>query len=130
MDTVPEVECAHYPASFQELMRHNTDDPVIIATSHWGVWMRHDDASFPPRSCRVISSRFRQVIRVVQSAIQRGVIMDRGYGESVVGVRQAGHFPGLDSTRWEYGSSHGDTVERVDSTKPEGWLSSHGLIEV
>lgn len=100
---VPEVEGAYYPASLQEGMHHNAHHPIVVASAHWGIRMRHDDASVPPWCWIAMFGRATQVLGVVEAAVEGRVIVDRGDGEAVMGILRAGHLP----TRCDDFSLHG-----------------------
>ena len=94
MVTVPEVERAHHPPSMQELLHHDTNNPIIVATAHWRIWVCHDDT--PPLPVRDIDRilRLRQGIWMVYAAIECRVIVYRRYREAVVSFRWAAHLLG------------------------------------
>lgn len=96
---VPEVERAYYQASVQELLYHDAHYPIIIAATHWCIRVRHHDA--PPLPLRNISRgvRLEQSIRVIDAAIERRVIVDRGYRKVVVGFWRAAHSLGQYKTQ-------------------------------
>jgi len=97
--TVPEVERAHHPPSMQELFHHDANYPIVVATTHWRVWVCHDDAFSPP--LRDISQilRLDQGIWMVYAAIECRVIVYRRDREAVMSFRWAAHLLGRIETQ-------------------------------
>jgi hypothetical protein len=93
-DVIPEVEGSYDPAGVQKLVYDNAHDAVIVAATHWCVWMRHDNSAFPPCLFSFIVGRLAQDIGMVDAAIKRCVIVDGGYREGVVGFWRATHVSG------------------------------------
>jgi hypothetical protein len=76
---IPKVESADDPSSFQKFINHNAHNPVIVAATHWGIWMRHNNASGPPWSFHhcIIQMYFVQRVWVVYAAIECRIIVYR-----------------------------------------------------
>lgn len=94
LQRIPKVERAHYEIGTQELVYDDADDAIIVAATHRRVRMCHDNAPFRPfyNILRVV--RLEETIWVVYAAIERRVIVYRGYREVVVGFWWAAHFLG------------------------------------
>jgi hypothetical protein len=83
---IPEIECAHYIASLQHLIDDDAYNSIIVASTHWSVRMRHDDTALSPSCSGIISSRIVEYVWMVNAAVERGIIVYRGYREAVVGL--------------------------------------------
>jgi hypothetical protein len=91
----PEVEGAYDPAGLQKRVYDDAHDAVVVAPTHWGIGMRHNNAPLLPR--HVLCSCERQLIKgvwMIEAAVEWDVIVDGGYREAIMSVGRAMHDSG------------------------------------
>ncbi len=116
---VPEVEGTDHEPGFQHLADRDANNAVIVAPTHWGIGVCHNNTTFPPsRFLCIASCNLGQDIRVIYAAVKRCVVVYRRYGEAVVGLRRQAHLLGLRLTRSESSSQARYVVDEVDVSRP------------
>jgi hypothetical protein len=75
---IPEIEGAYYDPLFQYLSSYNSHHGIVEASSERRVWMSYYGASFPLCTSSRLVVLLRDICRVINTAVQGGVIVDGG----------------------------------------------------
>lgn len=105
----PKVKGSYYVASLQHFIDYYADNAIVVAAPHWSIRVCHYHTTLPPS--RASASRVEDV-GMVYAAVKCRVIVYRGYGEAIVGLRGAMHLQGLPQTRGKY-ESHARYIAKL-----------------